>query len=448
VIEQYGSLPEIRNGLFDRALYQVVRSAVETTNMTLATDALGKILTWYPESYFGDRSLLMVGQALNRQGKPAEARLVFVNFLKRFPNSPLAPEVHLAIARTYVQERDWPAAIGKFDDWVQNNRGSAALPRAEYDRAWVYFQAGQQLGNPSYQSNAVTIFTNIVAKFPTDEVAVRAQSWVADYYANVGDHINAEKNYQLLYQNTNWPATYLPLRYAARINAGRSALARQNYKEAQEYFKALINDEQAPAEFVALAWFALGDAIIEEPIADRAKALDKFATAINAFDTIVRKFPNDPLVPRALGKIGNCHLQLGAVDAKRYDQATEAYRKAWEHPLADVATRSQAEIGLALVLQRQAALRTNGDQAALLGQSVDHCLNVLYGKNLRDGETADTFWLKESGLLAGSILEGLGRRDEAEKVYRRLMQEVPVLRGPMEKNLERLRQPVGSTAGR
>jgi len=39
VVEQYGSLPEIRNGLFDRALYQIVRAGIETTNMTLAASA-------------------------------------------------------------------------------------------------------------------------------------------------------------------------------------------------------------------------------------------------------------------------------------------------------------------------------------------------------------------------------------------------------------------------
>ena len=202
----------------------------------------------------------------------------------------------------------------------------------------------------------------------------------------------------------------------------------------------MINDETLPPELVATAWFALGDAIMEEPIADPAKALDKFASAINAFDRIVQKYPNDPLVPAALGKIGNCHLQLAASDARRYEQAADSYRKTIEHPGANVATRSQAEVGLGLTLQKGAAVRTNGEKDAALDQAANHCLNVVYGTNLRPGETPDPFWVKEAGLLAGGILEARGRYDEAIKLYTRLGIELPPLRTAMDKLIDRLRQ--------
>jgi len=444
VVDDYATLPAIKDGLFDRALYQIVRASVELNDLPRANDALSRILALYPDSFFSDRSLLMVGQAYNRTGRPAEARLVFVNFLNRFSNSPLAPEAHLAIARTYVQERDWTAAIGKFDDWVRRFPDNLARARAEYDRAWVYYQAGAAQNSPLLQSNAVALFTGVVAQFPANPVAQLAQAWVADHYFNTGDYVNAEKNYQLLFQNTAWPAS--PLTQAARINAGRAALARQAYKEAQDYFKATVSDESLPPELVATAWFALGDAIMNEPIADAAKALDKYASAINAFDRVVQKFPNDRIVPEALGKIGNCHLQLAAGDPKRFDQAADSYRKALAHPAAVAATRSQAEVGLADTLQKTAAVRVNGERDALLDQAANHCLNVVYGTNLKPDEKPEPYWVKEAGLRAGTILESRGRFDEALKLYERLGTELPPLRPAMEKLMERLRQRNGKPA--
>jgi outer membrane protein assembly factor BamD (BamD/ComL family) len=53
--------------------------------------------------------------------------------------------VELAIARTYEQETDWPSAIGVYESWLTNFRlEHAALPQAEYARAWANFQAGNE----------------------------------------------------------------------------------------------------------------------------------------------------------------------------------------------------------------------------------------------------------------------------------------------------------------
>ncbi|MBI3881886.1 MAG: tetratricopeptide repeat protein [Verrucomicrobia bacterium] len=430
MIDQYGALPEIRDGLFDQVLYQLVRASIALGDLNTANDALNKILTWYPLSFYGDRSLLMVGQALNRRGQPPEARIVFVDFLKRFENSSLAPEVHLAIARTYVQEQNWTAAIGKFDDWVRANPSHPAIARAEFDRAWVRSQAGRH-------TEALAMFTDFIRRFPTNELAPFTQNWLADHHFNAGAYVDAEKNYQLLYQNTNWPPTELTRN--ARIMAGRAALARQNYKDAQEHFKEVINDEKSPPDLAATAWFALGDAISAEPIADAAKAVDKFASAINAFGRIIQNFPNDRLVPLALGRIGDCHFQLAAQVPGRYEPASESYRKVTEHPLADVAARSQAEVGLGLVQQKLAAMRPTAEQKEPLEQALKFFLNVVYGNNLRDGETSDGSWVKVAAEAAGALLEAQGRLEEAVNVYLRAGKTVPALRPAMEKRIESLK---------
>ena len=81
--------------------------------------------------------MLLVGQALNRQGGPAEARKVFADFMAAgFPSSELLPEIKLAIARTderHFWETGWRQLSntrrGLRCTWSNRN---PALPRAEF----------------------------------------------------------------------------------------------------------------------------------------------------------------------------------------------------------------------------------------------------------------------------------------------------------------------------
>ncbi len=427
VIERYETLPRVKAALMDQALYQIVRASTELGDLATASAAIAKIIVMYPDSFFSDRSLLLFGQSLSRIGKPAEARVVFVDFLKRFPESLLAPEVHLAIARTYVQDQNWTAGMGKYDDWLRKYPSHGSRPQAEFDLAWINYQAGRQ-------TNALQLFSRFLETFPTNQLAPIAQDWVANHYWTAGDFPNAEKNYQLLYQNTNWPPSELT--YHARLMAGRAAVARQVYKDAQDYFAGVFNDEKAPPDIVAKALLFWGDTKTEERSTDPAKALDKFAEAINAYSRIVQRYPTNSLVPRALGNIGKCHFQLAVQDPKRYDLALESFRKVLEHPAADVETRSQAEVGIGLVFEKQAALKIGPEQVPVIKQALTHYLNVFYGKNLKDSETADPFWRKEAGLYAAALAEGQLQWSQAVKLYRDLIKEFPPLQTSLEKKLK------------
>ena len=432
VVSDYSGSAAVKARLFEQALYKILRAGIEMGDLGVATDALGKLLAWYPESSFGDRSLLLLGQALNRQGKPTNARAVFLDFLKQFPGSPLVGEVHLAIARTYVEEKDWAAAVGKYDDWFAKFPTNQSRPQAEFDRAWVNFLAGRE-------TNAMAMFTNVVARYPGHVNAPQAQLWVADYFFNHEDYVDAEKHYQMLYQNSNCPPA---LHYQARMMAGRSAVARQSFPDARAYFTALIKDPKCPPEQMAEALFAIGDTTILEHAGDAEKPLGKYEEAINAFNKIVQLFPTNAIVAKALGRIGDCHLQLGAQDAKRYEGAQAAYQAviAMPSPIADVSSRSQAEIGLGTVTERLAEKKATTEQTPLLNAALERYLNVVYGKNLRDGERPDPFWIKEAGLAAARVLETRGQWNESINLYRRLQDLVPSLRPMLEKKIESARR--------
>ena len=97
--------------------------------------------------------------------------------------------------------------------------------------------------------------------------------------------------------------------------------------------------------------------------------------------------------------MGDCYLQLAGQPqgAHFYDDATNAYAQVINSPLADAAARSQAQIGIGLVLEKLAAQATGQDQTALLQQALQNYLDVLYGKICGMANRRIRFGLKKPG---------------------------------------------------
>ena len=429
VWQNFTNFPGVNKTLAPQALYQTVRACMELGDMSGTTNALAQILTVYPTSTLAGNSVLLAGEELSDLQQPAAARALFEKFEELYPDSSLRPEAELALARTYEQETNWPAAIGIYDRWVkQYPNHTPLLPEVEYARAWANFQAGNE-------ANAFRLFTNFVAQFSTNSWAPVAQWWIGGYFYNTGtNYVDAEKNYELLFQN--WPNS-TNLAYAACMMAGRAALARQGYSDAIGYFTKLTGDTNCPANLYVQALFAYGGALMQEPSSDTNNPLANFEKAIQVFKAIDQTYPQSEQAALAWGEIGDCYLQLAGQPqgAHFYDDATNAYAQVINSPLADAAARSQAQMGIGLVFEKRAAPATGPDQAALLQLALQNYLDVLYGKNLREGESANPFWVKKAGLQAAGVAETLGEWPQAVNVYRRLEELLPPLHDLLEKKI-------------
>jgi hypothetical protein len=115
-------------------------------------------------------------------------------------------------------------------------------------------------------------------------------------------------------------------------------------------------------------------------------------------------------------------------------------------PEASVSARSQAEVGLGITLEKKAEwLEKQTDAKAvaerenLFDEALNHYLDVLYEKNLRDGEEADPVWIGKAGLEAGRLAEQLKNWDKAANIYSSLMERLPVLHPVLEKKIEKAR---------
>jgi TolA-binding protein len=330
--------------------------------------------------------VLLVGEDLTDSPQPAAARALFKKFQEQFSNSPLQPQVELALARTYERETNWPAAIEKYTGWLNDFPTNALLrPQAEYALALADYQTGNE-------SNTYMRFTNFVAQFPASDLAPLAQWWVADHFFNAGDFVDAEKNYQLFFQN--FPMNELA--YQARMMAGRAAMGRLGYSDAIRYFTSLTSDTNCPSPLDAQALFAYGSALMQGGATDTNSPSANYERAASVFSRICQLYPTNELGALAWGEIGDCDLQLAA-----YDAATNAYAQVIASPFANISARSQAQIGLGLALEKKAALAPGNNQTALLQLALDNYLAVF---DTRFGEH-DPFWVKKAGLQALALME-------------------------------------------
>jgi TolA-binding protein len=427
VVNDFTNFPVVGETLGAQVSYQMLRVCLELNDMAGASNALARILKVYPTSDLADNSVLLVGEGMTDMQQPAYARALFQKFEERFPNSLLRPEVELALARTYEREDNWPLAIGVYDNWVEHFATNALLlPQVEYTRAWANFQAGRE-------TNAFQLFTNFIAQFPSNSLAPIAQWWVGDHFFRAGDFADAERNYKYVFQN--WPTN--DLAYPAKMMAGCAAMGRFGYSDAIDYFTNLTSDTSCPSNLDVQALFAYGGALMQKESSETNNPLANFEQAIRVFETICQSYPQTEQAALALGEIGDCDLQLAGQPqgAHFYDDATNAYAQVISSPLAGTAARSQAQVGIGLVLEKRAAQATGQDQTALLQLALQNYLDVLYGKNLRDGEQADSFWVKKAGLQAANVAETLGGWPQAVNVYRRMEELLPPLRDLLEKKI-------------
>jgi tetratricopeptide (TPR) repeat protein len=416
------------------ALYQLLRTSLALTNFATAEAAVRDILQSDPGDATAARSLLLVAQGHVDANEPLQAQPWFEQFVNLFPESEWRPQVELLIARVQEQQFAWTNAIAAYDGWLTRFPSNSLRPQVEFQRALAVARSGDE-------TNALGLFTNFVARYRTNELSPRAQWWVADYFFNRDEFAEAEIKFKELFQN--WKTSELT--YEARMMAGRAAMQWSAYPNAIEYFTGLTSDTNCPPDLWARAVLAYGGARMRLAPAETNR-LAGYTAALQMFGQIHQRSTNNEYAALAWGEMGNCYLQMATLDARNYDAASNAYQKVISLPAAGVAARSQAQCGLGIILEKLAETSNGDERKALLLRARDCYLDVALGKNLREGETADEFWVKESGLKALRLLElmqGWSTQDQDTilNFCRKLQQLLPVLNARIETIISRVQNP-------
>lgn len=437
LLKDYEFSPSIREEIFPNALYQIILASISLGDLDQAQITMNDMLLKFRDGKLSDQSLLLVGKAYTQQGKPEYGRSILELMKKNYPQSSLLNEADLAIAHTFAEEQSWKKAVEAYDQWIQKHPESNLLSQAHYQKALCYSGMGET-------EMALKSFQLIDRQFPKDRLTPLARLWIADHYFNQRDFLLAEASYRKLFESdTEISPT---LRDQARMMAGRAAFALQEFDRAANHFKTIV--ESGTEAFKPQALFAYGDVLLRRPQTNPAAPLEHYATAREFFEQIPRIYPKRAIAAAALGQIGNCYLQEAALDASKYEKAVVAYSEAMRSEMADVSVRSQAEIGLAKVFEKQSARAAAPEKAKdWLDQALERYLNVLYGKNLQTGETPNPLWIKEAGLAAARILENRGDWLQLTKIYERLGAMDPQSKSALARKLSDAQRKLSLTPG-
>jgi TolA-binding protein len=417
VLTDFSALPKVAGALGDRALYQILRVRLELQDAPGADAAMRELLDKYSSAEPADSSLLLAGEGFSDFGSPAKAREVYQQFEAKHPASPLRPQVAFAVARTFERELNWPAAVTNYTKWLTDFPTNELRLRSqvEYARNWAVFQTGDE-------TNAFELFTQFISQFPTNSLTPLAHWWVADHFFRLGgtNFVEAERHYELIFQDS--PTNELA--YPAQLMAGRAAMGRFSYPEAnRSYFIPLINDTNCPENLKVQARFAYCDALRQMASSDTNNANLQLAT--NILSQLCPLAVTNEAGALAWSAIGDCSLQLGAFDA-----ATNAYAQAMNSPAAGAGLRKRAQVGLGLVLEKKAEGQPDEARKILLALALNYYQDVFYPK----AEAAEEFWKKKAGLQMLELVKKTGclKGGDLDDFITELIKTFPQLKDSLE----------------
>ncbi|MCS1407531.1 MAG: Outer membrane protein assembly factor BamD [Verrucomicrobia subdivision 3 bacterium] len=414
----YGTALRVKETFLDQVLYQTVRAAVETNDVEVATAAVSSLVALYPDRLLTSTSRLIVGQHMIHINKVSEARGVFYETIEHFTEPSLKAEVEFAIAYTFELDGAWKSAATLYQAWLNDYPEHENRPRAAYALAWCTSQQGQQ-------DEALKLFREFLRNHGQHELANMARLWMGNLHFTRQSFENAEQYYASVLNPTNRAPNHLV--YRAGLMAGRATFRQNKFEETIQYLKNLNNsireDESVAISFKQEVEINLGDAYFENSKRNTEDPTSQIPMALFHYSNVSVLEDSNRLHAIARGRFGDALYFRSA-----FEDAIAPYTDVIKHSEADITTRSQAEVALGMVLDRQAEQVTGAASASLRNKALQHYLNIVYLRNLRDGEVPDPYWLKEAGLKASALVEAEQDFETGIELYERLAELLPPLR--------------------
>jgi hypothetical protein len=183
----------------------------------------------------------------------------------------------------------------------------------------------------------------------------------------------------------------------------------------------MLADTNCPPPLATQAMFAYGGVLMRQDSSDTNQPFANFELATNVFAQICTANPTNEIGALAGSELGDCDLQLGALDA-----ATNAYAQVVNSPYASVSLRNRAQVGWGRVLEKKAETASSDARRPLQLQALEIYEDVVYD------QTADAFWAKKAGLQALPLIVATGAGN-VNRFFVRLEILFPQLKDSLEK---------------
>lgn len=127
-----------------------INHSASRQELTKAVNSFRKLVTEFPKHDRTDSALFALAQTLSRLGND-NSTMYYNKLLKTYPNSPLVPETHLALAETYFERHQIANAIDSYKD-AMKYKENKAYPYAVYKLGWAHYNANAR-NNSEQQEN-------------------------------------------------------------------------------------------------------------------------------------------------------------------------------------------------------------------------------------------------------------------------------------------------------
>lgn len=379
-------------------------------------------------------AMYQLGLTQAREGKRAEALVIFQQLEADYATSPFAEKAALRSADLMLAGEQWEAALDKFTQIGQvytngtvgafsaHQRGLVLYRLGHYPDAQLAFesvlagypesdfvaQATYMRGFSLYLQGeieeAVKTCKSFIAEYPDSEWTPEVIFWLAEQYFNQGNYIEAEPLFLQIVADYKEN----PLAARALYWAGRVAVAQSSYVTAIERFSEVAKT-YPESDILPQTRFAQGDALTE---------LGEFARAILAFEEIVKNYPDSYLVNAAWGRKGDCQFSLAVDHPERYAEAVNSYQAILDRPSVPMALTLQSKYKIGRCLEK-----TNVPEKAF-----SRYMNVVYtfiNENV-EHSSYNVMWFTRSAFGAAALKEKEKAWLDAVQVYERVIEaDVP-----------------------
>ncbi|MEP2937018.1 MAG: tetratricopeptide repeat protein [Gilvibacter sp.] len=302
-------------------------------------------------------------------GRPNQKIEGLQNFADKYPRSVYKDDAIYELGNTYVATDDIPAALRAYDRLIANNERSSYVPKAMLKKALL-------LENKGNSTQALDIFKDVAARYPSTDEALQAVSsakliyidqgrvdeygdWVSGLdFVEVADAELDDATYQAAEQqylaNNNKQAIERFATYVNEFPRGRHAL-QANFYLAQLYFGASEFQKTIPHyrfvcdldrnEFTEQALARLSQVYLENQDYQNAiSLLERLETTAD--------FPQNIIFAQS-------NIMKSSYELERYEQAVTYAEKVLDNAKIDTKVQSDAQVIIA-----RAAIKTDQEDKA------------------------------------------------------------------------------------
>ncbi|WP_159779347.1 tetratricopeptide repeat protein [Flavobacterium sp. 9AF] len=218
----------------DDALYELGNTYVNVENESKAIATYDKLIANYKSSSYVAKSILKQGLIYYNNNKSEPALVKFKKVAAEFPNSPESLQAVTTARLIYIDN----GRVDEYSQWVKT-LDFVEVSDADLDNATYESAEKQYLTNNAKQ--AISGFSNYVAKFPNGLHALKANFYLAQLYYADGLENNTIKHYEYVINQPRNEFTEQALARLCQVH-----LKAANYDKAIPVLKRLESEADFP----------------------------------------------------------------------------------------------------------------------------------------------------------------------------------------------------------